>query len=421
MVSRRRRAVRLTRILAFAYACEPARGSEPGAGWAWARMLAGLGDTWVITRKDYEAAIEQALPVLPERDRLRFVYVELPPRLRGWQHGLRGLRVYYFLWQIAALREARRLRREVPFDVVWHLTWATAWYGSLAALAGRPFVFGPVGGCVGTVWRLLPALGLRGALYEVSRSSVHGLARYLNPLARLSWRRADLILAQNPETRDWFPAVHRDKTRVFPNAVLREEQIPAVSLRGRSDPPVAVFAGRLEPFKGVFLCLHALALLPGWKLVVCGSGSDERRLRQLAGRLGVGDRVRWLGWLTQDRVLAEMANSDVLLFPCLHEEAGAVVAEARAAGLPVVCLARGGPPILAGSAGIGVADTGGVAAISRRLADASLVALERRREGGVEAADAEVLSLQSRAGALRELLEKTLQLHPNDPRGLRWR
>ena len=47
------------RILAFAYACEPARGSEPGAGWAWARMLARLGETWVITRRDYQDAIDR--------------------------------------------------------------------------------------------------------------------------------------------------------------------------------------------------------------------------------------------------------------------------------------------------------------------------------------------------------------------------
>jgi hypothetical protein len=39
-------------------------------------MLAGLGETWVITRKDYEVAIEQALPSLPERENLRFVYVD---------------------------------------------------------------------------------------------------------------------------------------------------------------------------------------------------------------------------------------------------------------------------------------------------------------------------------------------------------
>ena len=46
------------RILAFAYACEPGRGSEPGAGWSWARMLAGLGETWVVTRANNREAIE---------------------------------------------------------------------------------------------------------------------------------------------------------------------------------------------------------------------------------------------------------------------------------------------------------------------------------------------------------------------------
>ena len=37
-------------ILAFAYACEPGKGSEPGAGWAMARVAARIGPTWVITR-----------------------------------------------------------------------------------------------------------------------------------------------------------------------------------------------------------------------------------------------------------------------------------------------------------------------------------------------------------------------------------
>jgi hypothetical protein len=53
------------RILAFAYACEPGPGSEPGAGWAWSRMLARLGETWVITRRDYQAASELLAETLP--------------------------------------------------------------------------------------------------------------------------------------------------------------------------------------------------------------------------------------------------------------------------------------------------------------------------------------------------------------------
>ena len=391
------------RILAFAYACEPGRGSEPGAGWAWSQMLARLGETWVITRNDYRPAIERELRSMPERDRLTFIYVDLPDTARAWQRGTRGLRSYYLLWQIAALREAKRLQRSLRFDAVWHLTWANAWYGSLAAFAGRPFIYGPVGGSVDPAWRLVPHLGLEGGAYEVGRVIGRGTARYLNPLARISWARADVILAQNAETRDWFPRKHRGKTTLFPNAVIAGDISAAASVRARTDPPVAVFAARFEPWKGLFLCLHALKLLPDWRFVVCGSGRDEVRMRHLAERLGVDDRIEWRGWLTHEQVLRHVAQADVFLFPSLREEAGAVIAEARAVGLPIVCLARGGPPLLAGPEAICVDDSGDVQAVSKRLANAMVRALGRRRGADMDGKP-EPLHLARRADALRHLL-----------------
>jgi glycosyltransferase involved in cell wall biosynthesis len=416
------------RILAFAYACEPGRGSEPGAGWAWSRMLAHLGETWVITRRDYQASIEDALPSLPERDNLTFVYVDLPfaPKdvithhpedARAWQRGVRGLRLYYLLWQIAALIEARRLQRSTHFDVVWHLTWANAWYGSLAALAGRPFVYGPVGGCVDPAWRLLPQLGLSGAAYEIGRVIARGAARYLNPLARLSWHHADLILAQNAETRDWFPAAHRGKTRLFPNAVIGEELKASDVQPSRSGPPCVVYAGRLAPWKGVFLCLHVMTLLPDWRLVVCGAGKDEARLRRLARRLGVDERIEWLGWISRQKVLKRLAEADVFLFPSLHDDAPWVVAEARALGIPIVCLARGGPRVLAGPTGICVDDSGGVRAITRRLADGMLTCLDRGRADYMDW-QADDLKLAGRADALMELLSAGLLVSDADDAAL---
>ena len=282
------------RILAFAYACVPGRGSEPGAGWAWARMLAQLGETWVITRNDYRESIERELRSMPERDRLTFIYVDLPDKVRSWQRGDRGLRSYYLLWQIASLREARRLRRSLRFDVVWHLTWANAWYGSVAALAGRPFVYGPVGGCVNPAWRLLPQLGWGGAAYEVGRVIGRSTARYLNPLARVSWNRADLILAQNAETRDWLPRRHRGKTRLFPNAVINEEMTP----RPRRPDPVRPTARGVR--RQVGAVERRLPLLHVWPCSPIGDWSSAGPAGTSCGcavsrsRLGVDDRVEWL-------------------------------------------------------------------------------------------------------------------------------
>jgi len=366
-------------------------------------MLARFGDVCVITRRDYEAAIEQALPHLPEREHLRFEYVELPDRLRAWQRGLRGLRAYYILWQIAALQEARRLQRSDDFDVVWHLTWANACYGSLAAVAGRPFVYGPVGGGVGTVWRLLPHLGLSGGAYELMRSMAHFVLRFGNPLARLSWRRADVILAQNSETRDWFPPRYRAKTILFPHAVVEKEPIRPQESRARLGSPTALYAGRLEPWKGVFLCLHALTFLPEWRLSICGAGNDELRLRRLAVDLGVYHRIEWVGWLARDELLDKMAEADVFMFPSLHDDAPFAVAEALAAGLPVVCLDKGGPPLLVRSAGIAVSPTGGVRAIARRLAHAATAAAGRPRTTDNEIGTQRLL-LHHQAERIRQLV-----------------
>jgi glycosyltransferase involved in cell wall biosynthesis len=337
------------KILAFAYACEPHKGSEPGAGWVWARMLAGLGETWVVTRANNREPIEAALSDLPERDRLRFVYVDLPRWARFWKRGQRGVRIYYLLWQIAAVRHARRLSRRERFDLVWHLTMANIWMGTLAPRIHGVFVYGPVGGGARTPWRLIPSLGIRGAFYELSRTVISAAARYINPLARMAWRRAALVLVQNPETRAWLPRRHRTKAVVFPNAVLEEH--PHGQRRRRSGPPTALFAGRLLPSKGLALAIRAMELLPGWSLVICGEGRDEARLRRLAMRSGVDGRVKLRGWVSRielQRVMREEA--DVFLFPSYHEQAGWAVAEALAAGLPVVCLDRGGAPVLGGIA-----------------------------------------------------------------------
>jgi hypothetical protein len=132
-------------------------------------MLARVADVWVITRENNRDAIEAALPDIPERSHLSFVYVDLAERSRSWKRGNRLARLYYMLWQGTVLREARRLDSEVGFDAAWHLTMSTVWLGSLLPLLGRPFVYGPVGGGVGTPWRLAPSLGAGGIVHDAAR------------------------------------------------------------------------------------------------------------------------------------------------------------------------------------------------------------------------------------------------------------
>jgi glycosyltransferase involved in cell wall biosynthesis len=345
------------RILAFAYDLEPDRGSEPGAGWAFVRILAGFADVTVITRRQPPSAdgsFDSWTARMPEAGWIHFRSLPLRGDSARSPDGLnepwwsRQPHLGYLLWQVKAGREARRLHAATPFDLTWHLTWANGWFGSTLSGVAAPFVLGPIGSGVSPPWRLVPGLGRRGVVFELLRGLVRTAARGLNPLARQSWRRARLILVQNRETLDWLPAQARPRVRIFHNATVvhtpeRTRRRPA------GEPPVAVFAGRLVPWKGCHLALKAIAGLPGWRLIICGDGPQEAHLRMLAERLGIADRVQFAGWQERDDVLRVMADdADVLLFPSLHDEAGLAVAEAAAIGLPIVCLDRGGPPVIAG-------------------------------------------------------------------------
>jgi glycosyltransferase involved in cell wall biosynthesis len=390
------------KILAFAYACEPQKGSEPGAGWGWARLLARLGDAWIITRENNRGAIEAELSSIPEAASLHFIYVDLPERARSWKRGQRGIRLYYMLWQRAALRRARELHAEEGFDLVWHLTLANVWMGSLAALVGPPFIYGPVGGGIRLQWRLAGALGVRGTIYEIFRAAGQITGRYANPIARDAWRKAQVILVQNPETRDWLPKRYRSKAVVFPNALLTGDQAGRLK-EAIARPPTALFAGRLLPWKGVAIAIRAVAATEEWRLIVVGKGSDESRLRRLARRLEVDQRIHFAGWLTRDQVLAMMRDqADVFVFPSVREEAGAVVVEALGCGLPVICLDTGGPHLLAGRAALVLRSSGGLHDVVPRLAD--LLSSGRFPDESAIGEQLESLTLAARGRSLKDIL-----------------
>lgn len=334
------------RFLVFAFACRPELSSEPGVGFNWSRALARIGETWVITLAAHREAIESKLWSIPEKDRLNFIYVGTaspvtrPNRLYG----------RYLRWQIAAVREALRLRRKIRADVVWHLTMTTGWFGSLAPLVPADrFISGPLGGGVPNSWRLIRVLGTRGAAFEVARSVTLNLGWLLNPLVRLMCMKSQTILVANPETRDRISRRHRSKAMIVPQAVLEHEvmgtavtQDSSRARRGRT----ALFAARLIPWKGAALAIRAIAHLDDWRLMICGDGPDRARLQRLTRQLGIQGRVQFAGVLPRSELLQLMHEADVFLLPSLHDDCPWAIAEAVAMGTRTIALDRGGSPFL---------------------------------------------------------------------------
>ena len=102
---------------------------------------------------------------------------------------------------------------------------------------------------------------------------------------------------------------------------------------------VVAFTGRLVPHKGVDVILEALALLPAdVVLLVIGAGPRLPSLVGHARRLHVQDRVRFCPAVSDDDLPKFLSLANVFVFPSQNrlEGFGLVVAEAMAAGLPVV-------------------------------------------------------------------------------------
>ncbi len=124
--------------------------------------------------------------------------------------------------------------------------------------------------------------------------------------------------------------VAEERIAVAPNAVDAElYSRAAVARRGRSDCTF-LYAGRLDPEKGLDVLLRALERVPG-SLELVGSGRDESRLRSLAN-----GRVRFVGPLGRDELVERYAAADVFVLPSRSEPWGMVLNEAAAAGLPLV-------------------------------------------------------------------------------------
>ena len=336
------------RALISAYACEPRRGSEPGAGWLWTLAAAVNHDVTVLTRASRRTAFSPG----DDPESLTIEFVDLPrPLLRVVQ---KHDRLYYVLWQVVAGRAARRMHRAAAFDVVHHVTFANAWLPALVHWAPAPFVLGPVGGGPTIPRILLSELDWRGRLFELARRTARTANSY-NPLVRSGWHRASVIVAQNPETRAQLPKPLHRKVVVRWNAVVGPDLEHIVRDERRapaSSQPKAVIAGRLLLWKGGTLAVRALTMTrEPWRLEIVGSGPAEKRLRALVADLSLSDRVTFTPWVAREELWRRIRDATVVVAPSLRDDAPLLVAEAQALGVPVIALDQGGPGAMADAPG----------------------------------------------------------------------
>jgi glycosyltransferase involved in cell wall biosynthesis len=213
----------------------------------------------------------------------------------------------------------------------------------------------------GTLGRL--AAQVAGVPVKIHTFHGHVLDGYFSPavtrvfigMERLLARMTDRLIAISPRLRTQLLTMgigRPEKVEVIPlgldlkrfRRACPEVQALRRSLGLQPGVPVLGIVGRLVPIKDHATLFHALALFPpsdaAAHLAVIGDGEERARLEGLAVRLGLGQRIHFLGWRADlETILNEL---DVVICASRNEGTPVALIEAMAAGVPVLSTDVGG-------------------------------------------------------------------------------
>lgn len=247
---------------------------------------------------------------------------------------LDGVKVTYF-----AVGVGRRLYRSpdmgralqqqiTSFDIV-HLhsvfLWPTTVAAAVARRAGVPFVLAPRG-------MLVPEL--IAAKSHLVKTAWIELFERRNVATAAAVHVTSELEARNIERL----GLHAARIETIPNGIdIRGVAKREVGATPRSEA-VIVCVGRLSWKKGLDRMIVAMSYLPQARLVVAGNDDENYlpRLREIATRIGVTERVDFIGPVHGEAKWRVLADADVFALPSYSENFGIAVLEAMAAGLPVV-------------------------------------------------------------------------------------
>jgi glycosyltransferase involved in cell wall biosynthesis len=274
-------------------------------------------------------------------------------------------------------------------DLVSTHTAKAGWVGrSACARLGIPAVHTPHGLPVG---ERMP--GARGRLYEAAERIAAG------------WARAVICVSESERRVALAHSLARpERLVVVPNGV---RDIPAdLRADAGAQPPRIVSVARFEAPKDHATLLRALARLKEleWELELAGDGPLEADCRALAAELGIGERIRYLGYAAD--VAALLARAQIFVLSSRSEALPRSVLEAMRAGLAIAASNVGGlPESITDGANGALAPRGDAGALAEALAGLIADGPRRLRLGAAARADYEVRF------RLEYMIEKTASVY----------
>lgn len=220
---------------------------------------------------------------------------------------------------------------------------------------------------------------------------------YWKLLGRRIMRASTQLVAVSGYIRDFLVeriGIQPDRITVIPNGidpVFRRVALPDLSAApGR----FLLTVGNIFPVKNFEVAVQAFAAIaaahPDLRLKMAGGTRDPyfHTVQERAARLGVLDRIDFLGHVAPEQLVRLMNGATLLLMPSLTEGCPVTLLEAMACGTPILASGRGGIPEV-GAAAVTIVqdphDAAGWAAATRRLLDDD-AARQRLAAAGLERA-----------------------------------
>ena len=288
-----------------------------------------------------------------------FARQALADKLTAFRPNVVHLHNFYHLLSPGILAELNVYKQERPLRVVmtahdYHLVSPNSAGSSFAWWSGRRQVvaaerFGSLGYLMTRRWD--------------HRSWVHSWLKVIQHIWHYRWhgrrrvidhaicpsRFVERMLASTGLQTSWLPHP------VPPSTPRSHAPRGNAAPRGNVSGPLRfVFAGRIEPEKGLFEFLQTLPADFGDRLTIIGTGADFSRCRTLAAARPWRDRVEFLGRLSHAQTLTKIAEAHVLVQPSrVLETYGLTLIEALSVGTNVLASDRGALREIVDDSGVG--------------------------------------------------------------------
>lgn len=169
---------------------------------------------------------------------------------------------------------------------------------------------------------------------------------YLRPLEKFIYKKYDHVISISDKTQEnlciWLREINDNRFTVIENGIdvdvfRNAEPLPKrdVCQNYNEGDILVLMVGSFTPQKNHSVLLEAVSLLPNqYKLLLCGEGPLENKIKEKVHKLKLDRRVTFLGF--RKDVAKIMHTADVLVIPSLWEGFGLIAAEGMACGIPIV-------------------------------------------------------------------------------------